>query len=146
VSVLDVSGAALARDRRRLGTAANRVRWIDADVTSNWISEPVDFWHDRAVFHFLTEAGDRARYVERARNLIRPGGHLVLAAFAPAGPTKCSGLPVVRYDAVGLAAELGSSFTLEHAIEESHTTPVGAIQPFTYAVFRFKPEQSASAR
>jgi SAM-dependent methyltransferase len=136
LSVLDVSGAALARAQERLGTAAERVRWIEADVTGDWIASPVDFWHDRAVFHFLTDADDRARYVERARRQVKRDGHVVVATFAPDGPPKCSGLPVVRYDAGGLAAEFGPSFTLEHTVEESHTTPAGGIQHFTYAVFR----------
>ena len=137
MSVLDVSGAALARARERLGTAADRVRWIEADVTGHWIAAPVDLWHDRAVFHFLTNPDERARYVNRARRLVKRNGHVVVATFAPDGPSKCSGLPVVRYDAAGLAGELGPSFTLEHAVEELHTTPAGGIQPFTYAVFRF---------
>lgn len=145
VSVLDVSGAALARARVRLGPAADRVRWIEADVTSQWEADAVDLWHDRAVFHFLTEPEDRSRYLERARRQIKPGGHMILATFAPDGPTRCSGLPVIRYDAPGLSAELGSSFTLENSVGEIHITPAGRIQPFTYALFRFRHTTEPSA-
>jgi SAM-dependent methyltransferase len=137
LSVLDVSGAALARATRRLGAEAGVVCWIEADVTSNWQSTAVDIWHDRAVFHFLIDADDRACYLERARRLIRPGGHLVMATFAADGPSQCSGLPVRRYDVAGLADELGPSFPLVRSITHSHTTPAGRSQPFTYALFRF---------
>lgn len=138
VSVLDVSGAALARAKARLGRSASRVRWIEADVTSRWLIDPVDVWHDRAVFHFLTDEEDRSRYLEHARRHIRPGGHLMLATFGSNGPTTCSGLPVVRYDAAGLAAELGPSFALVSSTDESHATPAGPLQPFTYALFRVR--------
>jgi SAM-dependent methyltransferase len=140
LSVLDVSGTALARARLRLGAAGERVRWIEADVTApaQWYSDPADVWHDRAVFHFLTSANERAHYVARARRQIKPGGHLVLATFAPDGPAQCSGLPVRRYDAAGLSAELGASFTLERWGRNSHRTPAGCIMPFTYAAFRFE--------
>lgn len=136
LSVLDISGAALARARARLGPSAAAVKWVEADVTSEWRSDPVDIWHDRAVFHFLTNAEDRASYLTRARQQIRPGGHLVLATFAADGPAKCSGLPVVRYSPSDLAAEVGASFALETSENERHLTPSGVIQSFTFAVFR----------
>ena len=137
LSVLDISGAALARAKARVGSAAARVNWIEADVTSDWRSDPVEIWHDRAVFHFLTDPEDRSLYLTRARRQIMPGGHLVLATFAPDGPVKCSGLPVRRYSPTELAGELGASFRLEATENERHVTPAGSIQSFTFAVFRF---------
>lgn len=93
--MVDISGAALARARARIGPASDRVTWIEADVTADW-QAPVDIWHDRAVFHFLTDSGDRACYLQRLGQALRPGGSLILATFAPDGPEKCSGLPVAR--------------------------------------------------
>jgi SAM-dependent methyltransferase len=136
ISVLDISGAALARAKARLAAAASHVDWIEVDVTTLWSARTVDVWHDRAAFHFLTDADDRRRYTERARRHVRAGGHLVLATFAPDGPTQCSGLPVVRYSPESLAAEMGSGFALVDAASEPHTTPSGGVQRFQYAVFR----------
>lgn len=136
VTVLDIAAAALARSRARLGEAHNQVRWIEADVTAEWQVEPVDVWHDRAVFHFLTEAGDRATYLERLRAAVKPGGTVIIATFAPDGPERCSGLDVRRYDAGALGAELGAGFSLVEALSEQHRTPHGGMQAFCYAVFR----------
>ena len=96
VCVLDISAAALQKARERLGETARRVNWIEADVTGDWHVPLVDVWHDRAVFHFLTNAEDRARYVAHLRTALRPGGSAIIATFAPEGPEKCSGLPCVR--------------------------------------------------
>lgn len=136
VTVLDVSASALARAKARLGDAGARVTWIAADVTSDWDIDPVDVWHDRAVFHFLTEPADRATYLERLQHAVKPGGTVVIATFAPDGPDRCSGLPVKRYDAAGLGDQLGPGFTLVEGSYEPHLTPGGAVQPFCYAVFR----------
>lgn len=136
VTVLDVSASALARAKSRLGDAQRRVTWIQADVTSEWHVEPVDVWHDRAVFHFLTDAEERTRYMDRLRATVRAGGTAILATFAPDGPKKCSGLPVQRYDATALQAELGAGFALVGTQHEEHRTPAGAVQSFCYAAFR----------
>lgn len=135
VAVLDVSAAALARARARLGEQANRVRWIEADVTGPWTVPQVDVWHDRAVFHFLTDAEDRARYVEHMREIVKLGGTVVLATFALDGPERCSGLPVCRYNQAGIAAELGVGFTPVDTAAEAHRTPSGAVQSFNYSRF-----------
>jgi hypothetical protein len=136
LTVLDVAAAALARSRVRLGEAHNRVRWIEADVTADWHIDRVDVWHDRAVFHFLTEPADRARYFERLRGAVKTGGTVIIATFAPDGPERCSGLDVRRYDAAALGAELGAGFSLVEALREQHRTPHGVVQAFCYAVFR----------
>jgi SAM-dependent methyltransferase len=136
VFVLDVSAAALARAQARLGAAAAGVTWIEADVTSDtWPVPRVDGWHDRAVFHFLTEASDRAAYIDRLRAAVTPGGTIVIATFGPDGPERCSGLPVQRYSPDDLAAELGSPFRLVEAVPDAHRTPSGAIQSFVYTRF-----------
>ncbi len=136
VTVLDVSAAALARSKARLGAAHTRVTWIEADVTSSWHVDPVDVWHDRAVFHFLTEPTDRSQYLEHLRHAVKPGGTAIMATFAPDGPEMCSGLQVRRYDAAALGVQLGAGFSIVEALSEQHQTPGGAIQSFCYAMFR----------
>lgn len=133
ISVVDISGAALARAQRRVGPAGTCVRWIEADITDNWAIPVVDIWHDRAVFHFLTNADDRDRYRARIREAVRPGGSVIIATFGPGGPEMCSGLPVVRYSPEALEAELGAPFRLEESVREMHTTPFGTTQEFCYS-------------
>lgn len=133
VTVVDISGAALRRAAERL--PGSPVNWIEADVTGDWTAPPVDLWHDRAAFHFLTGISDRARYVEHLTGILKPGGQAILATFAPDGPAKCSGLPVVRYSADTLAAELGPTFHLVETLREEHHTPGGGAQRFGYHRF-----------
>ena len=135
VAVLDVSPAALARARARLGPQADRVQWIEADVTAPWTMSPMHIWHDRAVFHFLTEVEDRARYVAHVRDVVTAGGTVIIGTFAPDGPERCSGLPVRRYDAAGIGAELGEGFILVEALADAHRTPTSAVQSFIYGRF-----------
>ena len=135
VFVLDVSPAALTRAQERLGPRHHDVTWIEADVTGDWPVPSVDIWHDRAVFHFLTEAVDRARYRDRVLRALRPQGSLIIATFGPEGPEACSGLPVVRYSPEALAAELAAPFRLRETISEMHRTPSGTTQPFYYNRF-----------
>jgi SAM-dependent methyltransferase len=134
VAVLDISSAAVERGKKRLGPRADQVRWIVRDVLEARDLGTFDLWHDRAVFHFLTDAEDRRRYVAAASRTVRPGGHAILATFAPTGPEKCSGLPICRYDASQLASEFGGSFRLERSTAEAHATPWGKTQDFTYVV------------
>jgi trans-aconitate methyltransferase len=136
VTVLDLSAAALEAAKLRLGERAMQVRWLVADATAWQPRETYDIWHDRAAFHFLTEAEDRAAYVTRLRAALKPGGHMIIATFAPDGPEKCSGLPVVRYDAARLGQTLGQDFTLVSTRPHAHATPWGAIQSFQFSVFR----------
>jgi len=136
VAVLDVAGAALERAKARLGESASAVTWIEADVTADWSWTAADIWHDRAIFHFLTSEGDRAKYKERLRAGLKAGGSAIIATFAPEGPEKCSGLPVVRYSPQTLASELGDQFVLVDSRRHRHTTPWGATQAFQYSRFR----------
>jgi SAM-dependent methyltransferase len=136
VTVLDISAAALEHARSRLGGRADEVRWVAADVTADPDLEPVDVWHDRAVFHFLTEPADRAAYAALLAKVLRPRGHAIIATFAPDGPERCSGLPVCRYDGPSLADALGGGLRLLRSQRESHLTPWGKPQSFQYSVLR----------
>jgi ubiquinone/menaquinone biosynthesis C-methylase UbiE len=137
LTVLDLSGAALAAARRRLGERGNRVRWIEADITQIELPEQrYDIWHDRAVFHFLTEPEDRAQYVATVLRAVKPGGHVIVATFAEDGPLQCSGLPVMRYRADELHDEFGAAFTLLQHRKEAHHTPAGKVQQFVYCYCR----------
>ena len=132
----DISEAALGVARARLGDCGGQVTWLVADVRYLRLSQKVDVWHDRAVFHFLTEEADRQAYLNSVRGALRVGGHVVIATFGLGGPERCSGLPVERYDAGKLSEHFGSEFELVRSIGKQHVTPAGAIQEFTYAVLR----------
>ncbi len=133
LTVLDISASALRVAQERLGAAASRVHWIAGDITQVELAPAAyDIWHDRAVFHFLTEPRDRAAYVAQVRRAVRPGGHVIVAAFGPQGPQQCSGLPVVRYEPGALHAQFGEHFELLDHLTEQHRTPAGAIQQFVY--------------
>ncbi len=137
VTVLDVSQTALEISRRRIGDAAAKVKWIAADVTDAPLGERAyAVWHDRAVFHFLTDPGDRQAYVAQVERTVRPGGYVLVATFAEDGPATCSGLPVVRYSAESLHSEFGPSFRLVASVHEDHHTPAGREQSFLYCLCR----------
>ena len=122
--------------KSRLGERAGRVEWIAADITEVEALGTFDVWHDRAVFHFLTDAADRRKYVELARHTVPEGGHLIIASFADDGPKRCSNLDVCRYNAETMGAELGEGFSLVREARETHNTPWGSSQAFFYGVFR----------
>jgi SAM-dependent methyltransferase len=136
ISVLDVSEAALDTAKTRLGARADQVEWIVADVAAWQPTRLYDFWHDRAAFHFLTEEPDRAAYLAALTKALRPGGHAMIATFAPDGPERCSGLPVMRYDPEELADVLGPAFALVTSRRHEHRTPWGATQRFQFSLFR----------
>jgi ubiquinone/menaquinone biosynthesis C-methylase UbiE len=140
VTVLDLSSTALAQARARLGGAAGRMHWLEADVLNASLPDAqFDLWHDRAVFHFLTSPSDRDAYLAQVRRAVRSGGHVLVATFAEDGPTKCSGLPVARYSADALRDELGRAFQLVESTREQHVTPSGTRQSFVYCLCRFVP-------
>ena len=137
LTVLDISAAALDIAQRRLGERGRGVHWMQSDITRAALpAAAYDVWHDRAVFHFLTDEADRRAYVATLSRSLRDGGHAVIATFAPDGPPRCSGLDVVRYDAAALLAQLGGAFSLRRSLEEGHTTPAGVAQRFLFCVFR----------
>jgi SAM-dependent methyltransferase len=135
VTILDLSATALAEVRARLGDDP-RLRSVAGDVLTDVPAETVTCWHDRAVLHFLTEPRDRAQYAAIASATVEPGGVAVIGCFAPDGPEQCSGLPVVRAGASELARLFAPGFTLEADERIEHTTPWGAVQPFTWVVLR----------
>lgn len=136
ITVLDLSPCALDAAKKRLGARADDVRWVAADVTGWKPDRNYDIWHDRAAFHFLIDPDDRAAYIERLTAAVLPGGHAVIATFAPDGPERCSGLPVVRYDPAALADAIGSSFRLVEHVEHQHTTPWNSTQAFQFSVLQ----------
>lgn len=146
VTVLDVAEAAIGRSRERLGDRAGQVKWMAADVTEADLPERgYDVWHDRAAFHFLTDTEQRREYVRRMTRALKPGGHAVMAAFGPEGPTQCSGLPTLRYDGAGLGRELGPEFRLVRSAVVEHRTPAGRAQQFVYCDFVFAPTKPKTA-
>lgn len=132
VSVLDLSAKALAYAQARLGGTSHRATWIEADITAFIPPINYDLWHDRAVFHFLTNAEDRRKYVDVLKHGVRSGGHVIIAAFAIGGPTQCSGLDIVQYDAEKLSETLGEQFRLAEERVELHITPANREQKFVY--------------
>ena len=138
VTVADISAAALAQTNRRLAHRAEAVHWIHGDLLTCDLAGPYEYWHDRAVFHFLTQPEQRQRYIAQLEHNLRPGGHAMIATFDEHGPEQCSGLPVQRYSAASLAKQLGDSFELCATEYETHITPRGAEQPFVYALFRYR--------
>lgn len=135
LTVLDLSAKAIEQLQQRLGPSADRVHWVTADIT-RWQPEATyDLWHDRAVFHFLTDPADRNAYRTALTGALQPGASAIMATFAPDGPERCSGLPVCRYSPEALAAELGPGLTLVESRTDEHRTPTGALQRFVFCRF-----------
>lgn len=133
LTVLDISHIAIDVTQARLGELARHVEWLTADMTkTNLPGNTYDVWHDRAVFHFLTSAGDRGAYVQKVRESVKRGGYVIVGTFGLEGPEKCSGLDVQRYDSGSLHAEFGSRFRLVDSLKELHETPFGTKQQFLY--------------
>lgn len=137
LTVLDLSITALHEAQERLGERAGDVHWIQGDILERELPEHAfDLWHDRAVFHFLTSEDDRHAYVAKVLRALKPGGHVIVATFAEDGPTRCSGLPVMRYSPEELHGQFGSSFALLKQEREDHHTPFGSVQKFIYCYCR----------
>ena len=139
LTVLDVSSAAIQFTKERLRQRAVSVQWIVGDITSvDLPANAYDVWHDRAVFHFLTTPDQRSAYVQQVGRSVRSGGHVLVSTFGPEGPTKCSGLEVLRYDAESLHAEFGARFQMLKSLKELHETPFGKTQQFLYCLCRVR--------
>lgn len=138
ISVLDIADNALQVAKASLGKLASDIDWISSDITAFKPKKQYALWHDRAVFHFLTDKQDRQAYVGALKECLKPGGSLIIAAFAIGGPMRCSGLEIVQYDANKLLAELGSEFDLKEQVNECHKTPAGGEQEFSYFRMRRK--------
>ncbi|OGW81070.1 MAG: methyltransferase [Omnitrophica bacterium GWA2_52_8] len=137
ITVLDISGQALQKAKDRLGKTADNMTWIEANITKvDLLEDSIALWHDRAVFHFLTAEKDRWAYAKTLNKALKPGGYLILACFSLEGPSKCSGLEVMRYSPETLSRELGPGFSLVQSDFENHKTPFGTQQNFVYCLFR----------
>ncbi|MGM4932841.1 class I SAM-dependent methyltransferase [Tardiphaga sp. 1201_B9_N1_1] len=136
LTVLDLSANALTAARRRLQSGGSDVEWVVADVTKWQPTQTYDLWHDRAALHFLTNPVDQFAYVERLKGAVKSEGHVIIGTFALDGPERCSGLPIVRYDALALASLLGSQFDLIDTRPHEHATPWGTVQHFQFSSFR----------
>ena len=132
IAVLDISEKALSYAKNRLGDCAQNIEWYENDITQFEPPHQFTLWHDRAVFHFLTDGYDRENYINALKHTLKTGGHLIIAAFAPGGPSKCSGLHIVQYDAEKIMAELGEEFELVEEKYEGHHTPANKEQKFMY--------------
>lgn len=133
ITVLDISETAINVCKNRMGAAAGRIHWLVADVTRTELpTSTYDVWHDRAVFHFLTEPEQRAAYVRNVARSVKHDGHVIVSTFGPEGPMKCSGLDIVRYDADSLHDQFGARFRLVESSKELHRTPFGTTQQFLY--------------
>lgn len=136
ISVLDISGTAIARAKQRLGAKADQVKWMISDITAFVPPMPYDFWHDRAAFHFLTNEQDVANYVEVAQKSIKPQGILVVGTFSLQGPTKCSGIEIKQYSEDTLTERFNLHFDKIQCATLDHITPSGSIQNFVFCSFR----------
>ena len=139
ISVLDISQKAIDVARSRIGKPADKVRWYCTDITKATLPQNYfDVWHDRAVFHFLTQEDDRKMYVDQVMRSVKHGGYVIMSTFGPEGPEKCSGLDVVRYDPEQLHGQFGKSFKMINSSTELHKTPMGTTQQFLYCFCRME--------
>lgn len=137
ITVLDISSEALKVSKERLGKSADLIQWLEGDITQVSLEAgSYDLWHDRAVFHFLTNLEDRKKYVKKLVSALKPNAYVLMATFGPNGPLKCSGLEIVRYSAGNLQKELEGSFQLEQHFAEIHKTPFDTTQEFLYCLFK----------
>ena len=137
LTVLDISATAMQKTQERLGVRGGEVTWVEADVTEVELPHHFfDIWHDRAVFHFLTQSDDRRHYLLSLHDALRPGGYAIVATFSLDGPPTCSGLEVVRYSPETLLGELGAGFHLVDSSRETHRTPSGFEQKYVFCLFR----------
>jgi len=142
IGVLDISKNALSYAQDRLEDKSKTIEWYEEDITTFDPSHKFSLWHDRAVFHFLTDKSDRNKYINVLKRTLEFNGHLIIAAFAIGGPTKCSGLDIVQYDAEKLITELGEVFELVEEKNEIHITPENREQQFKYFRFIHKSEST----
>ena len=136
LSVLDIAHSAIEQAKTRLGDRADKVDWLECDITKFSPELRFDLWHDRAVFHFLTDEADRSKYVQAMMDALNPGAHVIIATFGLEGPEKCSGLDVVRYSSETMSAVLGDNFQLVETSTEEHQMPGGSLQSFVYCRFK----------
>jgi len=137
---VDISDVALEKAKALLNQEqAAQVHWIVDDITNptNVLQlQNVNVWHDRAVFHFLTEEQHRQTYHSLLQKIIMPGGFVIIAAFAMNGATMCSGLPVQRHSVESLSEFLGVGFKLIESVDYTYHMPSGDLRPYVYTRFQ----------
>jgi len=136
LTVHDIARGAIEQAQSRLGSRADKITWLERDILTYSTNKPFDIWHDRAVFHFLTNTDDQSNYVHTMFEALKPGAHAIMATFDLNGPEKCSGLDIVRYNPEKLSTVLGDSFQLIETTTENHITPHGSSQNFVYCRFK----------
>lgn len=134
ITVLDISGKALEKAKKRFGDKAQKVNWVVSDITEFEPNTSFDLWHDRATFHFLTTADQIEKYVAIAKNSV--SGFMTIGTFSNNGPTKCSGLDIKQYSEQTLTTALENGFEKLRCITEDHTTPFGTTQNFLFCSFK----------
>lgn len=136
ISVLDISEHALEKAKKRLGSDADKIKWILADASDFHPTEQYDVWHDRAAFHFLTSEPEIENYIETIKKSIRPNGILILGTFSEEGPKKCSGIEIKQYSEKTMVEKLNRFFTKVKCITIDHATPFNTIQNFIFCSFK----------
>lgn len=138
VSVLDISKNAIERAKKRLGNKAEKVKWIVSDITHFEPTEKYAVWHDRAVFHFLTNASDIEKYQHVTSAAIADKGKMLIGTFSETGPKKCSGIEIKQYSANLLEETFKTNFKAVECFFENHTTPFDTVQNFVFCSFEKK--------
>ncbi len=136
LSVLDISSYAIKKSKKRLGLKGSTVNFIVSDIIEFETNNQFEIWHDRAVFHFLTEQDQIERYKLLVKNFIKPGGHLIIGTFSENGPDKCSGIAISKYSIQELAELFSGDFSLENSFQELHSTPFNTEQEFSFVVLK----------
>jgi len=136
ITVLDIARTSINRAQERLGDRSQQVTWVESDITDYVPGQTFDIWHDRAVFHFLTDEDDRAAYLESLHRALKADGQVIIATFSDSGPSQCSGLDVMHYTPETLSQVMGPRLRLAETLTEEHSTPNGGLQQFVYCRFR----------
>ncbi len=136
ITVLDISNSAIERAKKRLGSNAEKVKWIVSDIVDFEPTKSYDVWHDRAAFHFLTNKEDREKYVSIADKGLTNDGLLIVGTFSETGPLKCSGVEIQQYSEISLIEQMKSKFQKINCFTIDHTTPFNTIQNFLFCSFK----------
>ncbi len=145
ITVLDISETALERAQQRMGANANKIKWVNADITSFQPIEKYDLWHDRATFHFLTQPWEVENYLGTLQQSLVPSGAVIIGTFSEQGPEKCSGLNIRQYSESSLTHLFSRFFERINCITVDHETPAGVHQAFTFCSFKNRPTIKAQS-
>ncbi len=138
LTLLDISANAIDRIKKRLGDKANQVTFIETDILDFEPTDHYDFWHDRACFHFLTNAEQISKYADLVNKAVSKNGRVFIGTFSDSGPLKCSGLEIKQYNMESLRYVFEKDFQLKGCFIEDHKTPFDTIQNFLFCGFKRK--------